>query len=171
MNLEAGVKRLWSVPDMLGIEWTDGTSSEFASLWLRDNLREDRDPHSGQRLIDIADLPEDPRIRSATAQNGTIKIEWENEARHGLFELQWLQAHAASRSVRRTEFTPKRWLEGARLDAARDFAWAAFSSCRMTSRTRSFSGLLTGTVPLRTFDTVPTDTRARRATSLIVAMT
>jgi hypothetical protein len=53
---------------MLGIEWTDGTSSEFASLWLRDNLREDRDPHSGQRLVDIADLPEDPRIRSATAQ-------------------------------------------------------------------------------------------------------
>ena len=57
------VKRLWSVPDMLGIEWADGTMSEFASLWLRDNLREDRDPHSGQRLIDIADLPEDPKIR------------------------------------------------------------------------------------------------------------
>ena len=53
------------------IEWTDGTLSEFASLWLRDNVREDRDPHSGQRLIDIADLPEDPRIRSATAQGGT----------------------------------------------------------------------------------------------------
>jgi len=49
---------------MLTIEWADGTSSEFASLWLRDNLREDRDPHSGQRLIDIADLPEDPKIRS-----------------------------------------------------------------------------------------------------------
>ena len=53
---------------MLSIEWADGTSSEFASLWLRDNLREDRDPHSGQRLVDIADLPEDPRIRSAAAQ-------------------------------------------------------------------------------------------------------
>ena len=35
---------------MLNIEWGDGTSSEFSSLWLRDNLLEDRDPHSGQRL-------------------------------------------------------------------------------------------------------------------------
>jgi hypothetical protein len=67
MNGAAAVRRLWSLPDMLGIEWADGTLSEFASLWLRDNLREDRDPHSGQRLIDIADLPEDPKIRSATA--------------------------------------------------------------------------------------------------------
>ncbi len=47
---------------MLCIEWADGTLSEYASIWLRDNLREDRDPHSGQRLVDIADLPENPKI-------------------------------------------------------------------------------------------------------------
>lgn len=130
MNTNAAVKRLWSVPDTLGIDWSDGTSSEFASLWLRDNLREDRDPHSGQRLVDIADLPEDPRIRSAIAQNGSISVEWENETRPGSFELQWLQAHATSLSVRRPQFTPKRWLEGARLDAAHDFAWATFSEAQ-----------------------------------------
>ena len=98
MNTNAAVKRLWSVPDTLGIDWSDGTSSEFASLWLRDNLREDRDPHSGQRLVDIADLPEDPRIRSAIAQNGSISVEWENETRPGSFELQWLQAQGPPRS-------------------------------------------------------------------------
>ena len=125
-NTEPAVKQLWSLPDMLRIEWTDGTLSEFASLWLRDNLREDRDPHSGQRLIDIADLPEDPRIRSATAQDGTIKVEWENEVRAGSFDLPWLRAHAANRSLRRPEFAPKRWLEGARLNAVHDFAWATF---------------------------------------------
>jgi gamma-butyrobetaine dioxygenase len=124
------VKRLWSLPDMLGIEWSDGTSSEFASLWLRDNLREDRDPHSGQRLVDIADLPENPRIRSAAAQNGTVRVEWESEPRPAAFELQWLLAQASNRSDPRPEFRPKPWLEGARLDAARDFAWAAFSEAR-----------------------------------------
>jgi len=108
---------------MLGIEWADGTLSEFASLWLRDNLREDRDPHSGQRLVDIADLPEDPRIRSAVACNGTVNVEWESEPRSASFQLEWLFAHAANHSGRRPEFAPKRWLEGARLDAARDFAW------------------------------------------------
>ena len=63
MTSAAPVKRIWSLPDLLNVEWADGTSSEFASLWLRDNLRDDRDPHSGQRLVDIPDLPENPRIR------------------------------------------------------------------------------------------------------------
>ena len=79
MNPAVAVKRLWSQPEMLNIEWADGTLSEFASLWLRDNLPEDRDAHSGQRLIDIADLPENPRIRSAIARNGAVDIEVEAE--------------------------------------------------------------------------------------------
>ena len=130
MNDPTRVKRLWSLPDLLGIEWSDGTSSEFASVWLRDNLREDRDPHSGQRLIDIADLPENPRIRAAAAHDGAVRVEWESEPRPASFELQWLLAHAANRSDRRPRFRPKPWLEGARLDAARDFAWATFSDAQ-----------------------------------------
>ena len=130
MNDTPSVKRLRPLPDLLGIEWSDGTSSEFASLWLRDNLREDRDPHSGQRLIDIADLPESPRIRSAAAHNGSVQVEWESEPRPASFELQWLLAHAANRPGSRPQFTPKPWLEGARLDAARDFAWETFSDAR-----------------------------------------
>jgi alpha-ketoglutarate-dependent taurine dioxygenase len=131
------VTRLWSLPDTLGIEWADGTVSEFASLWLRDNLREDRDPHSGQRLIDIADLPEEPKIRSAVAHNGAVDIQWEVESRSASFDLQWLFSHAPDRPDRRPEFTPKRWLEGARLDAARDFAWAAFSAAQTNRSLRA----------------------------------
>jgi [2-(trimethylamino)ethyl]phosphonate dioxygenase len=133
----AAVKRLWSLPDLLGIEWTDGTSSEFASLWLRDNLIEDRDPHSGQRLIDIADLPEDPQIRSATAQNGAVKIEWQTEPRSSSFGLDWLHAHATNRSAWRVEFTPKRWLDGARLNAAENFAWTTFFEARANREQRA----------------------------------
>jgi gamma-butyrobetaine dioxygenase len=127
MNDVAAVKQLWSIPDLLSIEWADGTVSDFASLWLRDNLREDRDPHSGQRLIDIADLPENPRIRSAAAHAGAVHVEWEAESRPATFELEWLLAHASDRHQGRPALTPRRWLEGAGLDAARDFAWAAFS--------------------------------------------
>ena len=133
----AAVKRLWSLPDMLSIEWADGTSSEFASLWLRDNLREDRDPHSGQRLIDIADLPEDPKIRSAVAQNGEVKVEWEAEPKSGSFELGWLHAHTSNGAGRRSKFAPRQWLEGARLDAAREFAWAAFFDAQANRELRS----------------------------------
>jgi alpha-ketoglutarate-dependent taurine dioxygenase len=127
--MSAVVKRLWSLPDRLSIEWADGTLSEFASLWLRDNLREDRDPHSGQRLIDIADLPEDPKILSAVAHDGAVNVEWETESRPASFELTWLLAHA-SNPGRPAAFAPRRWLEGARLDAARDFAWATFSEAQ-----------------------------------------
>jgi alpha-ketoglutarate-dependent taurine dioxygenase len=123
------VKRLWSRPDVLGIEWSDGTTSEFASLWLRDNRREDRDPHSGQRLIDIADLPENPKIRSTEAHDGTVTVEWEAEPRPEAFDVQWLWQHAANGSGRRSE-PPKRWLDGARFDALRDFAWAAYSDAQ-----------------------------------------
>ena len=97
--------------------------SEFASLWLRDNVREDRDPHSGQRLIDVADLPAGPRIRAVRATEGRILIEWEDEARGASFELEWLAAQAAGGAARAPERERRLWLEGARLDAQRDFAW------------------------------------------------
>jgi alpha-ketoglutarate-dependent taurine dioxygenase len=131
------IARVWAQPDMLKIEWADGTLSEFASLWLRDNLPEDRDPHSGQRLIDIADLPEEPRIRSAVAHDGAVHVEWETESRRASFELEWLLAYATNHSGGGRDFTPRLWLEGARLDAARDFAWATFSEAQ---RDRSLRG-------------------------------
>lgn len=130
MNNVTEVRRLWSLPDMLGIEWSDGTLGEYASLWLRDNLREDRDPHSGQRLVDIADLPENPKIRSAAAEGGGVRVEWESESRPASFELEWLLGHASNQSKQRPQFAAKRWLEGGRLDAARDFAWARLSDAQ-----------------------------------------
>jgi len=137
VNDVAAVKRLWSQSDMLGIEWADGTVSEFASLWLRDNRREDRDPHSGQRLIDIADLPEDPRIRSAAAHDGAVNVEWEAEPHPASFGVEWLRAHASNRSPGRPEFAPRFWLEAADLDAARDFAWAAFPEAKSNRSLRA----------------------------------
>ncbi|HEV7613421.1 MAG TPA: TauD/TfdA family dioxygenase [Steroidobacteraceae bacterium] len=129
---------------MLSIEWDDGSLSEFASLWLRDNLREDRDPHSGQRLVDIADLPEDPRIRSAVAHDGTLNVEWEAESRSAAFELQWLLAQAANHAGPLRAPKVKRWLEGATLDAARDFAWATFCEAQNNRALRAqwLTGLL-----------------------------
>src|ERR1700686_4889349 len=94
MASSAGLRRIATAPECLTIEWEDGRTSEFASLWLRDNVREDRDPHNGQRLIDITDLPEKPRIRSAAAAKGVVRIDWEDDSRGACFELDWLAAHA-----------------------------------------------------------------------------
>jgi Taurine catabolism dioxygenase TauD, TfdA family/Gamma-butyrobetaine hydroxylase-like, N-terminal len=130
------VTRVSAAPETLTIVWADGAVSEFASLWLRDNRAEDRDAHSGQRLVDIADLPERPRIRSAVRQRGTVRIEWQDESRAAAFDLQWLAAHAIGRSRCPPERQPRRWLEGATLDANRDFAWASVAAARASPAVR-----------------------------------
>jgi gamma-butyrobetaine dioxygenase len=130
MSHSTTAKRVSSMPGALTVEWSNGDVSEFASVWLRDNLREDRDPHSGQRLIDIADLPEDPRIRSAVADDKMVCVEWESESRPASFDLDWLELHAFGGAHERPELETRLWLEGALLDASRDFAWTTLAEAR-----------------------------------------
>lgn len=129
-------KRVSSTPASLTVEWANGDVSEFASVWLRDNLREDRDPHSGQRLIDIADLPEEPRIRSAVADDKMMHVEWESESRPASFDLDWLALHAFGTAPQRPELATRFWLEGARLDASREFAWSTLAEARRNPAAR-----------------------------------
>ena len=126
MNDPVPVRRVWSEPGLLRVEWTDGTAYEFPSLWLRDNRPQDRDPHSGQRFTDAADLPEDPRIRSAVADAGAVTVEWEGEPLSASYDPAWLRARAADAAPGVLERSRRRWLEGSLLDATEDFRWAAF---------------------------------------------
>jgi alpha-ketoglutarate-dependent taurine dioxygenase len=129
-------RQVSAAPETLTIEWAGGGVSEFSSLWLLDNRAEDRDPHSGQRLIDIADLPASPRIRSAVTHDGVVRIEWEGQERAACFELAWLAAHAKERSARAPEAQRRHWLEGATLDARRDFAWLDLAELRASPAAR-----------------------------------
>lgn len=128
--------RLSATPETLRIEWAHGGVSEFASLWLRDNAREDRDPRNGQRLIDVSDLPAQPRIRAASAADGTVRIEWESESRATTFELAWLAQHAGGGAHRPPELAVRPWLDGARLDARGDFAWLTLEALRADPHAR-----------------------------------
>ncbi|MGA2188847.1 MAG: TauD/TfdA family dioxygenase [Steroidobacteraceae bacterium] len=118
------VARIAFTPQLLTVAWANGDVSEFAGIWLRDNVREHRDPHSGQRLTDIADLPPQPRIRAALAADGTLRIDWEDEADPCFFDLDWLACHAAHDPCERPERVASPWLDGGGMQAARDFAWA-----------------------------------------------
>ena len=129
------IRRLLAAPEALTIEWADGGVSEFASLWLRDNRPGDRDAHSGQRLIDIADLPERPLIRAAVSDNGMVRIEWDGETPAASFEVEWLAAHAFGRGAHTPELQRRLWLEGAKLsDARRDFACVSLGELRAEPR-------------------------------------
>ncbi len=118
-------------PDRLTVEWADGIRTEFASLWLRDNRPEDRDLHSGQRLIDVMDLPEDSRLRSATLEGGAVRVEWQAEPHAAKFSPDWLASHAFGRRQPSPELQARTWLEGGAMDARRDFAWASVGALRI----------------------------------------
>lgn len=117
-------------PSALMLRWADGGRVELASVWLRDNRREDRDPGNGQRLIDVADLPLATRIRHAALQGAAVRIEWEDDAGGASFGLDWLAAQAAAIAGARAVPQPRLWLDGGRLDATRDFAWTPLAAAR-----------------------------------------
>lgn len=119
----------------LQLVWNDGTRSDFASMWLRDNLPEDRDAFSGQRLIDVTQLPVDPQIRSAQLIDDDVRIAWQNEARVSTIALAWLYDQAHREPVR-PELEIRRWLDGAELDPRSDFAWQVKSTLRASPSDR-----------------------------------
>ena len=110
-------------PEALCVEWPGEGATQIASVWLRDNRPSDRDAQSGQRLTDVMDLPANPRIRRAALESDSIAVEWTDGASAVSFDLRWLHDNAPGRTRRPPELEVKHWLEGARLDAARDFAW------------------------------------------------
>jgi len=134
MRADSDVRRVSCDAATLRVEWSDGAVSEFASVWLRDNLAADRDAYSGQRLVDVADLPAEPAIRSAAADSGKVRIEWQSESPAAEFTAAWLAAHAPERGQDRPELRTSPWLEGARLDVARDFAWLASEALERDGR-------------------------------------
>jgi alpha-ketoglutarate-dependent taurine dioxygenase len=127
--------RVTARPDSLCIEWDDGTTGEFASVWLRDNLPEDRDAYSGQRLTDVTELPVEPRIRTATLADAGVRIVWQDESRVSTFALHWLYEHTAAHD-RRAEPQVRRWLDGAQLNPRRDFAWRPMAALKADPHSR-----------------------------------
>src|SRR5579862_2221054 len=107
------IRQIAWTPSALTLDWADGGRVELASIWLRDNLREDRDARNGQRLIDAADLPATPRIRKAVLEGAVVRVEWEQEPGAASFDVDWLAEQTAAIAGVRARPRPRLWLEGA----------------------------------------------------------
>src|SRR5712672_2251828 len=125
-----------SMPDSLTVVWDDGQSARFPALWLRDCRPEDRDPHSGQRLVDVTDLPEEPRIRTARAAHGGLDLQFEGEPSACHYGADWLREHAATTADRRPELRTRLWPNGSERDARRDHAWLDYARFSATAADR-----------------------------------
>ena len=119
----------------LRIRWTDGSTSDIPSVWLRDNLPGNRDPGNGQRLLDIADLPPDPHIRKVEIDGDELRVHWQDDAPPGVFALPWLRSRTASVDGR-PENRRHLWLHGAQLQARRDFSWLGYDALRSDDKAR-----------------------------------
>lgn len=135
MNGVRSLKALTWSPEAVVIEWQDGLRSRYPSLWLRDNCPDDRDSGNGQRLVDIADIPEHPRIRAVTPHPERVDVAWEGETRSANFDLAWLADNPPGAAAPRAVL-PRLWPDGARLDAHRDFMWSTVSALREGPRQR-----------------------------------
>lgn len=98
------IARVTTGADEVTIEWADGRRSRFATIWLLDNRPDGRHGPEGQRLFDVAELPEEPTIAAATLADGDLRVEFAPGGTTALYAGEWLRRHAldaASRAERR----------------------------------------------------------------------
>jgi [2-(trimethylamino)ethyl]phosphonate dioxygenase len=104
-SADIGVTHVKCTPAEITLTWENSSYSVYSSLWLRDNDPANRDSRTGQRLISLIDLPQEPRLRSAEPHPpGHLTLYWEDGVT-SLFPLSWLRAfdrslHMGYRPVR-----------------------------------------------------------------------
>lgn len=120
------IATLSCAPDSLRIGFADGTHRDFLSLWLADNDPARRDPHSSQRLTDVADLPAAPQLQGARLEGGQVVLIWGDGQPPSRFDPDWLadQGRRAESSAWRSRTL---WPAGAARDAHRDCPWLPFA--------------------------------------------
>ena len=132
--LEAGGK-------VLSVGWQDGTSSRISAWWLRDHLPGNADGHSGQRFVDVMDLPADPLLQHVEVIDSTVLLDWQDGVKAS-FATAWLAVHA----VPPVPATPKArlWLKAAGMTPTGDFSRTSLAALRDDDavRARWLEGLL-----------------------------
>ena len=79
----------------LAATWSDGTTSFWPAIWLRDQCACPQCRHpSGQRLFEIVDLPEQPQIeRIAMQGDGSVRVTWKEEEHVSTYPAAFLYEH------------------------------------------------------------------------------
>ena len=79
----------------LFVDWADGRRSAYPAVWLRDNCQEpeSRDRSSGQRLFDIAALPDPIGIANAYVEADQIVVVFSTDNHRSRFASSWLNRH------------------------------------------------------------------------------
>ena len=117
---------------LVTIDWRGGGADPFHYVWLRDNCPCPKCLHpSGQRLLDLLDLPEDVAPRTVTRdEEGALLIRWEPDGHESRYPADWLKRHAYGPARPRQ----RRVLWDARLKPLPEGDWPAISADRAAER-------------------------------------
>lgn len=131
----AAAEKISHDPKRVTIQWADGHRSIYDALWLRDNCPADRDARTGQRVVDIADLPEDPSIGAVSQNsNAAVLITWRGEPKSSWFPLEWLREHCYCDEHRKSRRRARAvW----RADQNSEFLWMEYGEPVASRRARA----------------------------------
>ncbi|MFD7906416.1 TauD/TfdA family dioxygenase [Kitasatospora sp. NPDC059747] len=98
---------------------------ELPTYWLRDNCpcAECRDPRNGQKLFQIADLPEDLAIAAQCEMNGNLEVLW-SDGHRSRYPLAWLAE--AGDGDGRTEADKRLWVAADFRRGLPEAGWEAY---------------------------------------------
>lgn len=92
----------------VAVRWSDGRSSRFLSLWLRDNCPQLRHDTTRHRTVETSSIPDDvhPHSVAVTAEGG-LQVTWAHDRHVSTFDAGWLHANDYSNGAR----SPRREVE------------------------------------------------------------
>jgi len=86
----------------LAVAWADGGTAAFPFMWLRHNCGCPVCRHpSGQRLVDVLDIPEDVApVRAEIAAGGALEVAWQPDGHASRYDAAWLAANRLTAEAR-----------------------------------------------------------------------
>ncbi len=99
---------------VLRLDWSDGRTSRYHAIWLRDNASdvENLNPETREQWSDVSALPEEVGIASAEIDvSGALCVRWMSEDLVSRFHPGWLYGHDYSnpRGADAAEIAPVTW--------------------------------------------------------------
>lgn len=73
----------------LTVTWSNGASGRFLYFWLRENCPEDANSLTGQRLLNLGDIPDDIRPTHVGLADGSVCLNWP-DGRTSVHDPVWL---------------------------------------------------------------------------------
>lgn len=104
----ASISGVHGHPRHVQVVWSDGRTSSFHHVWLRDNCPQKRHPQTNHRVDETSAIPLDIEPVSVQLVDGSLQVGW-HDGHVSTFDEGWLERHDYSNGVRRSKPKPKLW--------------------------------------------------------------